>query len=509
MDTSFVLEMKNISKQFPGVKALEGINLNVRAGEVHALVGENGAGKSTLMNILCGMSPSDTGEILFNGKPVHLTSIRDSLRLGISMIHQELMSVSALSVAENIYLGKEYTRLFPGWINQKQLLKSAQELLDSMGLNINASETMSSMSVAQQQMIEIAKAVSNRSELIIMDEPTSAITEKEVSVLFNIIKSLAKQNIAIIFISHKINEVFSIADMVTVLRDGCHIATKPVGELDNDILITMMVGRELKDLYPKGPTNMGDEIFRVEHLSGKKYKDISFQLHKGEILGVVGLMGAGRTEIMRGIYGLDKKETGDVYVHGRKTSIKSPADAIRGGIGLVSEDRKIFGLVLGMSVRENITLAALKKCCKFRFISRKLEQSLTEQEIKTFRIKTYSQAQQVIKLSGGNQQKVVLGKVLLNEPDIIILDEPTRGIDVGAKVEIYHLISALAAQGKGVIMISSEMPEVLGLSDRIVIIHEGRLKGSLNRENATQEKIMQLILSENTAAEKVTTEDGD
>jgi ABC-type sugar transport system ATPase subunit len=502
-ESALVLEMRNISKQFPGVKALENVSLEVFSGEVHALVGENGAGKSTLMNILSGMFSADEGEILFKNQPVQINGIRDSLALGISMIHQELMSVSALSVAENIYLGKEFTLPFPGWIDQKRLVVKAQELLDSMKLGIDAAARMSSMSVAQQQMIEIAKAVSNRSYLIIMDEPTSAITETEVDLLFGIIRSLKAKGIAIIYISHKLSEVFTIADRVTVLRDGSRISTKPVGELSSESLIVMMVGRELKDLYPKIPTTTSGEILRVEHLSGKKYRDISFTLHKGEILGVVGLMGAGRTEIMRGIYGLDKKEAGDVYVHGRKIRIQKPSDAIREGIGLVSEDRKDYGLVLGMSVRENITLAALKKCCKLRFISKKLEQKIAEREIRHFRIKAHSQSQQVVKLSGGNQQKVVLGKVLLNEPEIIILDEPTRGIDVGAKVEIYHMISTLASEGKGIIMISSEMPEVLGLSDRVIIIHEGRLKGEMRRGEATQESVMQVILSDETFAEKM------
>ncbi|MDR1505757.1 MAG: sugar ABC transporter ATP-binding protein [Treponema sp.] len=507
VESTPVLEMRNISKQFPGVKALEKVNLEVFPGEVHALVGENGAGKSTLMNILSGMFSADEGEIFFKNKAVQINSIRDSLALGISMIHQELMSVSALSVAENIYLGREFTIPFPGWIDQKRLVVKAQELLDNMKLDVDASVRMSSMSVAQQQMIEIAKAVSNRSRLIIMDEPTSAITETEVELLFGIIRSLKAQGIAVIYISHKLSEVFAIADRVTVLRDGFLISTKPAGELDSENLIVMMVGRELKDLYPKTPATTGDEILRVEHLSGKKYSDISFTLHKGEILGVVGLMGAGRTEIMRGIYGLDKKEAGDVYVHGRKIRIRKPSDAIREGIGLVSEDRKDYGLVLGMSVRENITLAALKKCCRLRFISRKLEQKMAEREIRHFRIKAHSQLQQVIKLSGGNQQKVVLGKVLLNEPEIIILDEPTRGIDVGAKVEIYHMISSLASEGKGIIMISSEMPEVLGLSDRVIIIHEGRFKGEMKHGEATQENIMQIILSDEISAEKITKRD--
>ena len=496
MNASAILSMKNISKQFPGVKALEKVNLDILKGEIHALVGENGAGKSTLMNILCGMFPPDSGEIILKGRSVHFNTVRDSLQSGISMIHQELMSISALSVAENIYLGKEYTSFFPSWIDQKKLIKKSQELLDSMGLNIISSSPMSSMNVAQQQMIEIAKAISNQAELIIMDEPTSAITEKEVDILFNIIRSLSKQGIAIIFISHKLNEVFTIADRITVLRDGCHIATKQTEQLNNDTLITMMVGRELKDLYHKGSVPIGEEIFRVEQLSGKKYKNISFNLRKGEILGVIGLMGSGRTEIMRGIYGLEKKESGTVYIQGKKAKIRKPSDAINAGIGLVSEDRKVYGLVLGMSVRENITLEALKKCCKFNFISQRQEHILTENSIKAFKIKVYSQSQQVIKLSGGNQQKVVLGKVLHNEPNIIILNEPTRGIDVGAKVEIYNLIVTLAAQGKGVIMVSSEMPEILGLSDRIIIIHEGKFKGCLDIEDATQEKIMQLILSE-------------
>jgi ABC-type sugar transport system ATPase subunit len=364
-----------------------------------------------------------------------------------------------------------------------------------MKVDIDANARMSTLSVAKQQMVEIAKAVTNQASILIMDEPTSAITQHEIRTLFKIIDQLKAKGVAVVYISHKLDEVFEIADRITVQRDGRTVATTESSQTNENEVITRMVGREVSDLYPKVDAVVGDELLRVEHLSGPGYQDVSFTLRRGEILGFSGLMGSGRTEIMRGIYGMDKTTEGEIYLRGSRIQVRSPQDAIRAGIGLVSEDRKNEGLVLQMSVRENVTLAALERCCRNRILSKRIEADFTAREIKRFNIKTSSQSRAVATLSGGNQQKVVLGKTLLNEPDVLILDEPTRGIDVGAKAEIYRFISTLASQGKGILMVSSEMPEVLGMSDRVIVIHEGRKRGELERSDATQESIMRLALS--------------
>lgn len=495
MQAQPVLEMQGISKSFPGVKALEDVNLSVRAGEVHALMGENGAGKSTLMNILCGKLKMDSGQIRVNGEPVEIRDVKQALSLGISMIHQELNFVPMLTVAQNIYMGKE---IMSGvFMNGGKMRRAASLLLSEMNVRISPDAKMGDLSVSQQQMVEIAKAVSNRSKIIVMDEPTSAITQAEVRVLFRLIADLKSKGIAIIYISHKMDEIFEIADTITVLRDGKYIGTRSARELDEPELISMMVGREIGDLFPKEEAAMGEEILRVEGLCGDRFHDVSFSLKRGEILGFAGLMGAGRTEIMRALYGLDKLHSGKISVRQKPVRIRSTADAIRHGIGFVSEDRKEWGLVLGMSIRENVTLTNLTNYCKHQFVLKKLERRVAGEQIRRFSIKTPSQEQQAVNLSGGNQQKVVLAKTLLSEPDILILDEPTRGIDVGAKAEIHRMISNLAAQGKGILMISSEMPEVLAMSDRIVVMHEGEMKGELSRDEATQESIMEKILSFN------------
>ncbi len=494
MEGRTVLEMRDISKEFPGVRALDCVKLEARAGEVHALMGENGAGKSTLMNILCGKLKMDGGQILINGRDVDIRSIKTSIALGISMIHQELNFVPALTVAENIFLGKEPHRRWKAWMNQSEMVRQAERLLKDMEVQIPAQAKMMDLSVAQQQMVEIAKAISNEAQIIVMDEPTSAITTEEVQILFRQIRKLKTQGAAIIYISHKMDEIFEIADRVTVLRDGKYIGEKKTEELEENELISMMVGRKVNELFPKEEARIGEEVLRVEHLSGQRFEDVSFTLRKGEILGFAGLMGAGRTEIVRALYGLDKITSGEVYIHGKKAKINSVKAAINQGIGFVSEDRKLLGLVLGMTVRENITLTNLKKYCRLQFIKKKKEKQTAEEQIEKFAIKTPSQLQQAVNLSGGNQQKVVLAKALLSSPEIIILDEPTRGIDVGAKSEIHRMISGLAKAGKGIIMISSEMPEILGMSDRIIIVHEGRIKGELMRQEATQESIMQKIM---------------
>ena len=492
--SQIVLELKGISKTFPGVKALNEMQLQVYAGEVHALMGENGAGKSTLMNIINGSYQKDSGEIYMDGRLVEIRSINDAAALGISMIHQELNYVPALTVADNIFLGRE---LVSGkWLQKQKMLEQAQKLLDEMEIHLDPANKMCDLSVSQQQMVEIIRAVSNNARVLIMDEPTSAITSEEVEVLFRIIDKLKKKDVAIIYITHKMDEVFRIADRVTVMRDGCYISSFPREQLEETSLISMMVGREIKNMFPKSNTPTTEEFFRVEHLTGGRFTDISFSLNRGEILGVAGLMGAGRTEIMRAIFGLDPLTAGTITMNGKVLRIRSSRDALDQGIGYVSEDRRSVGLVLGMTVRDNITMSNLSQYCRHSWIRHKEEKRVADEQIREFSIKTPSAEQIAANLSGGNQQKIVLSKTLLCQPEVIILDEPTRGIDVGAKAEIHKMISALASQGKGIIMISSEMPEILGMSDRIIVIHEGRKKGELLRENASQQAIMEMMLAQ-------------
>ena len=492
--SQIVLELKGISKTFPGVKALNEMQLQVYAGEVHALMGENGAGKSTLMNIINGSYQKDSGEIYMDGRLVEIRSINDAAALGISMIHQELNYVPALTVADNIFLGRE---LVSGkWLQKQKMLEQAQKLLDEMEIHLGPASKMCDLSVSQQQMVEIIRAVSNNARVLIMDEPTSAITSEEVEVLFRIIDKLKKKDVAIIYITHKMDEVFRIADRVTVMRDGCYISSFPREQLEETSLISMMVGREIKNMFPKSNTPTTEEFFRVEHLTSGRFTDISFSLNRGEILGVAGLMGAGRTEIMRAIFGLDPLTAGTITMNGKVLRIRSSRDALDQGIGYVSEDRRSVGLVLGMTVRDNITMSNLSQYCRHSWIRHKEEKRVADEQIREFSIKTPSAEQIAANLSGGNQQKIVLSKTLLCQPEVIILDEPTRGIDVGAKAEIHKMISALASQGKGIIMISSEMPEILGMSDRIIVIHEGRKKGELLRENASQQAIMEMMLAQ-------------
>lgn len=495
----YILQAKRISKAFPGVQALDGVDLNIEAGKVHALMGENGAGKSTLMNILIGIHSPDSGGLFFEGEPVHFNGVHDALKAGLSMIHQELLPFPDLTVAENIFMGNEPVR-FAGWIDRKQMNRQAAALLRKLGVDIATTRMMRELSISEMQMVEIAKALSNKAKVIIMDEPTSAITSREVSTLFDIINDLTRQGIAVIYISHKMDEILRIADTITVMRDGRHIATRDKTQLDDNQLISLIVGRELRSVFNKTSFPRGETLLAVDHLSGNAFQDISFAVHSGEIVGIAGLMGAGRTEIVNAIFGLEKVRSGDIFVKGRKVSISSPAGAIRNGIGLVSEDRKKFGLVLSGSVQHNISLSSLDKCSKNFFLNPAMEASLAAAQIRSLGIKTPSAGQIVNLLSGGNQQKVVLGKVLLNDPDIVILDEPTRGIDIGAKAEIYQLISQLAASGKAVLMISSELTEILGMSDRILVVKEGRIRATLSRAEATQELIMEYLMSKSNPA---------
>lgn len=494
MSSSLLLRAENISKSFPGVKALDNVQLNIEKGKVHALMGENGAGKSTLMKILIGMYSADSGRIIYKGHPVSFRSVHDALKSGFSMIHQELLPFPELSVAENIFMGNEPVGAIPGWIYRKRRDKNAQLLLEQLGMNLNVTRRMKTLSIAEIQMVEIAKALSNRAEIIIMDEPTSALSDREVNLLFKIIDDLKQRGIAIVYISHKMDEIFRIADTITVMRDGRYIATHPANAINRNDLITMIVGRELTTIFEKKDMVPGDIVLSVNGLTGEKFKDIDFSVRSGEILGVAGLMGAGRTEIANAIFGLGKIYKGTIVVKGKSVFIRSPRDAIQYGIGLITEDRKNTGLVLSSSVKHNITLAALKSCCNGPFINKQKESNLADEQIQRFGIKTPFAGQVVNFLSGGNQQKIVLAKVLLNDPDIIILDEPTRGIDIGAKTEIYRLINALAAKGKAIIMISSELPEILGMSDRILVVHDGRIKAELTGTEATQEMIMQYAM---------------
>ncbi len=487
-----LLELRGITKQFPGVLALDNVQFVLEEKEIHGLVGENGAGKSTLLKILAGALPMDKGEILLRGKPVRFSSPLEAIKSGIAVIYQEFNLVPYLSAGENIFLGRE-PRKFKYFVDFDKLHRSAQEILDRVGANFSSRTPVYQLSVAQQQLTEIAKALSQSATVIAMDEPTSALTEKEVEHLLNIMRSLKEEGVGIIFVSHRIEEVFQIADRITVLRDGKYVGTKRCEETNRDEIISMMVGREIKEKIPKRPAPIGEEILRVEGLTRKGvFSDISFSLHKGEILGLAGLVGAGRTEIARAIFGADPIDEGKIYLEGKEVTIRSPQEAIRLGIGLLTEDRRRYGLVLLMALRENTTLANLSDVSRAGFLNFSKERKVASKYVQELAIRTPSVEQLVRNLSGGTQQKVVLAKWLFSKSKVLIFDEPTRGIDVGAKVEIYELMNQLVARGVGIIMISSELPEILGMSDRILVIHEGRIAGELTREEATQEKIMTL-----------------
>ena len=490
----YVLEMKNICKSFPGVKVLEDVNLQVKPGEVHALMGENGAGKSTLMKILMGIYKADQGSIVLQGQETVIHGPKDAMGKGISMIHQELNTLLDMEVAENVFVGREILK--KGFSKMKivdldKMREETARYFREMSIDIDPKAKMRTLSVAEMQLVEIVKAISLNSKIIVMDEPTSAITEKEAQVLFAQIDRLKKQGVAIIYISHKMDEIFRISDTITVLRDGEWIGTKPASELDDNSLIKMMVGRELTDIYPKEPALIGDVILEVKDLSrGKKVKNVSLTLRRGEVLGIAGLVGAGRSELVETIFGLYPKTGGEIFLNGKKADIKNPKEAIKNKIALITEDRKLTGLNLIASVKENISIVSLSKMSKKGIIDKKRENEVAEKYIKELKIKTPNGNAIVGNLSGGNQQKVVLAKWLLDEPEIIIFDEPTRGIDIGAKRDIYLLINELAKEGKAVIVISSEMAEVMGISDRIVVMCEGELKGEIQRDEFSQELIM-------------------
>jgi ribose transport system ATP-binding protein len=488
-----VLQMKGISKRYPGVIALHNVDFEVLPGEVHALMGENGAGKSTLMKILAGAETRDTGDILIHGEPAGTYGPQEAMDLGINIIYQEFNLVPHLSVAENIFLGREPAGRVPGFINFRQLYHDASAVMASMGCSVDVRMEVDRLSVAQKQMVEIGKATSRNSIVIAMDEPSATLTDHELKNLFELIRNLKAQGVGVIYISHRLEEVFGLCDRVTILRDGEFVATLRTEETSRDEIIKLMVGRTLTESIPKRPAPRGEPLLEVRGLTRKGvFEDISFTVYRGEVLGIGGLVGAGRTEVARAIFGADPLDAGEIWMHGQRIHPRSPRDAIRYGIGLVPEDRKSLGLILNMVVRENTTLANLDLLSMLGFVNRRREREVAEAYQRDLRIRTPSIEQEVRNLSGGNQQKVVLAKWLFTESNLLIFDEPTRGIDVGSKVEIYELMNRLAADGKAMIMISSELPELLGMSDRILVMHEGRLSGELSREEATQEKVMQL-----------------
>ena len=486
-----ILTLKNVTKEYPGVVALDHMNLEVYPGEVHALMGENGAGKSTLIKVVSGAIKPNGGTILYEGKEYDSMTPALSKKLGIGVIYQEFNLVPDLSVAENIFLGQKLTSGFT--INRKLMNQRAKELMDSFGIDIDVTKDVKSLTVAYQQLVEITKTISSNIKVLIMDEPSAPLTNREIDAMFGIVRKLKAQGVAIIYISHRMEEIFALADRITVMRDGKYVGTKMASEIDNNGLIKMMVGRDLDEQYPTVEKEIGEVALEVNRLcTDALLKDISFQVHKGEILGLAGLVGAGRTETARAIFGADSKSSGEIRIHGKTVQIHSPKDAIKDGIALIPEDRKKHGALLEMTIRDNISFIAVKSISKAGFVDRNADKNMAEKYIKELSIKTPSMEQLTRNLSGGNQQKVVLAKSLASNSDIIIFDEPTRGIDVGAKKEIYVLMNELAKKGMAIIMISSEMQELLGMSDRIIVMHEGEMMGELRKEDATQEKILEL-----------------
>lgn len=490
MDNNYILTLKNITKEFPGVKALDDVTINIERGTIHGLVGENGAGKSTLIKILAGIYQPNKGEIILDGKPCRFNSPIEARRAGISVVHQEIKLAEPLSVAENMFLGN--VQLKNGLVDWKGMRRRAREIVEDLGMDIDINAQVSSLTVAKKQIVEIMHAINNNSRILIMDEPSAVLTDRELEVMFRIVKQLRDKGITIIYISHRLDEIFGLCSNVSVLRDGRHIDTIPVASVDRQGLINMMVGREMGQEYPKEVGNVGGTILEVKNLSRGILQDISFEVKSGEVFGISGLVGAGRTELARAILGIDKPESGEVYVRGKKVHYRTFADAIRDGLGLIPEDRKLQGLVQIMSVKRNTTLVNMKCVLRAGVISSSLEEKLSKEYADKLHVVTPSMETEVQYLSGGNQQKVVIAKWLFQNSEILFLDEPTRGIDVGAKAEIYRLINRMAKEGKTIIMISSEMPELLGMCDRIMVMHEGHKMGELNAAEATQAKIMAL-----------------
>lgn len=486
-----LLEMKHIHKRFPGVLALNDISLEVKSGEVHALLGENGAGKSTLIKVLGGIYIAEEGEIYIDGKKVEIDSVKAAQENGIAIIHQELVLVPYMTVAENIFLGRE--PVTGGLVNAAKMTEEAQKLLDDYSMHIDADTLVGRLTIAQQQMVEIVKAISYNSRILVMDEPTSSISDKEVDFLFKVMRTLTEKGVGIIYISHKMSELEQICDRVTVMRDGEYVGTRVVAETNKDELIAMMVGRELTNYYTRDFQKAGEVVLKCEHISdGKMAKDASFEVRKGEIVGFAGLVGAGRSEVMKCVFGLTKGYKGDIFIDGKKTSIKNPVEAMKYGIALVPEDRKQEALYKVQSVKYNSTIEVLGQFIKGIFVNTEKEEEITRKYIDMLSTKTPNQEQIVGNLSGGNQQKVIIGRWLATNPKILILDEPTRGVDVGAKSEIYAIMNELVKKGMAIIMISSEMPEIINMSDRIYVMNEGNITGCLERNEVSQESIMKL-----------------
>lgn len=488
--SEFILRMENVTKVFPGVKALSGITFQVRRGEIHALIGENGAGKSTLIKILAGIHKPDEGEIYIDDQPIVMTDVSVAVAAGISVIHQELSLATNMTVAENIFLGKfPVNRL--GMVDDQAMEKATGELLRMIGMpGIRPDTRVSKLSIAQRQMIEICRSLSQELKILVMDEPTASLANDEVDTLLGIMKSLSERGVTIIFISHKLDEIFRCCHRVTVLRDGCYVGTQNIQDITKNQLINMMVGREIENIYPEHTTSPGEVFFEANHITSARVRDISFNLRKNEVLGFYGLMGSGRSEVMRALLGIDRAVKGDILLDGKPITIRTPSEAVEHGIVLAPEDRKHEGLILKQTVDFNITIAILKRLIKFARLDRRLNDETVDQISKKLRLKTASYETKALNLSGGNQQKVVLAKWLVTKPRILILDEPTKGIDVGAKQEIYRLIYEIVAMGVGVILISSEMAEIINLCDRVYVLHEGELVGTVDRKDLTEQEVI-------------------
>ena len=503
--SEYLLEMKGISKSFPGVKALQNVEFQLKAGEIHALLGENGAGKSTLIKVLGGIYIAEEGEIRIDGKPVVIDGVNAARDNGISIIHQELVLVPHMTVAENIFLGREPMGKFG--VDYKRMAASAQEMLDKFDLGISATDEIFDLSIAQQQMVEIVKAISFNCRILVMDEPTSSISDREVAQLFEIMRNLAAQGVGIIYISHKMSELNEVCDRVTVLRDGMYVGTRVVADTPRDELITMMVGRELNQYYTRDHVKDTPVFLKCEHIDdGKKHhkrvNDVSFEVREGEIVGFAGLVGAGRSETMQCIFGLTNTATGTITLEGKQLNIRSAVDAMKYGIAMVPENRKLEGLYHIQSVSFNTTIEVLQEIIHHLRVNDKREHEITQEFIDKMQTKTPSHEQRVSNLSGGNQQKVMIGRWLATKPKVLILDEPTRGVDVGAKAEIYEIMNELTKQGVAIIMVSSELPEIINMADRVYVMYDGRITGCIDYENVSQEAIMQLATLETAGGAK-------
>ncbi len=486
------IEMRGIDKSFGSNQVLKQAGFTLESGEVHALMGENGAGKSTLMKILTGVYTKDAGTVLVDGKEVNYKNPQEAEKAGIVFIYQELNVMFDLTVEENLFMGKEIHGRF-GICDKKAMQKKAQEALNILGVNISPKTVMAELSVGQQQMVEICKALMADAKVIIMDEPTAALTQSETVALFKVIESLRKKGVSMVYISHRMEEIFELCDRITVLRDGSYIGVKNIPETNMNEIVKMMIGREIGERYPSRNVKIGKEVLKVKELTRKgTFHDVNFSVRAGEVLGVSGLMGAGRTEIMQAIFGNLSYESGTIEIDGKEVKISNPRQAMEHGIGFITEDRKTEGLMLDKSIRENISLCNLRRISKSSVISREAEKNMVAEAIKDLHIKCFGSYHECNNLSGGNQQKVVLAKWILTNPKILILDEPTRGVDIGAKKEIYSIINKLAAQGVAIIMVSSELPEVLGMSDNIMVVREGEVRGIISYEEANQERVMTL-----------------